>query len=96
MNDRILPSDRAKIYEAAWHSYCQTQSTYYAHSAADRVGQAVGIPPLRSNEIAREAIEKIQQLQNDYARQLAEKARDYAAAYVSRFRESSTSTYCES
>lgn len=95
MNDRILPSVRAKIYEAAWYSYCQTQSSYYAHSAADRVGQALAIPPLRSNEIAREAIEKIKQLQNDYTRQLAEKARDYATAYTSRFRESSTSTYCE-
>ena len=96
MNDRILPSDRAKIYEAAWYSYCQTQSSYYAHSAADRVGQALAVPPLRSNEIARDAIEKINQLQNEYSRQLADKARDYTAAYISRFRESTTCTYCES
>ena len=85
MKEDLTPNERAKIYETAWRVYCSTQSSDYAYRQAGTCGFEMHVSPIRTNEIARDAIEKIQRLQRAYVQNLLEETPDRVETYVKQF-----------
>lgn len=85
MKEYLTPNERAKIYETAWRVYCSTQSSDYAYRQAGTCGFEMHVSPIRTNEIARDAIEKIQRLQRAYVQNLLEETPDRVETYVKQF-----------
>ena len=95
MKEVLTKAERAEIYETAWRVYCSTQSTYYAHSRAASVGDRLHVMPIRTDEIARAAIEKISELQRIYADGLINDVKYYCDAYCAKY-PSTSNVYKES
>ena len=85
MKDYVTPSERAEIYETAWRAYASTQSSDYAYRRAANVGDRLGIMPVRTDSIARDAIEKIGSLMREYAKGLIKETPERVKDYLSRF-----------
>lgn len=85
MKEYLTPNERAKIYETAWRVYCSTQSSDYAYRQAGTCGFEMHVSPIRTNEIARDAIEKIQKLQRAYVQNLLEETPERVDLYVRQF-----------
>ena len=85
MKEVVTSKERAEIYETAWRVYCSTQSSDYAYRRAGTVGDKLYIQPIRTDEIARAAIEKVRDLQRDYAKSLLNETKQRVDEYVAMF-----------
>lgn len=85
MKEVVTSKERAEIYETAWRVYCSTQSADYAYRRAGTVGDKLYIQPIRTDEIARAAIEKVRDLQRDYAKSLLNETKQRVDEYVAMF-----------
>ena len=85
MREVITNAERAEIYATAWRVYCTTQSSDYAYRKAATVGDKLGIYPLRVDEIARAAVERVAEKQRDFAKELSKQADKCAAEYAAQF-----------
>ena len=85
MKDYVTPSERAEIYETAWRAYATTQSSDYAYRRAANVGDRLGIMPVRADGIARDAIEKIQDLLRQRAGELVKETPERVKQYLKQF-----------
>lgn len=85
MKDYVNPTERAEIFETAWRAYASTQSSDYAYRRAATVGDRLGIMPVRADGIARDAIEKIQELLRQRAEELIKETPERVKQYLKRF-----------
>ena len=88
MKEIVTQEDRAAIYEAAFKAYCATCSRDFAFRRGATVGDSIGVEPLRSDEIARDAVEDVLTEQRGYNKELLENADRFVARYLKKFRES--------
>lgn len=85
MKEVLTQAERAEIYETAWRVYCSTQSSDYAYRRAGAVGDRLHIQPIRTDDVARAAIEKVRELQREYAKSLCENTKERVAEYCAMF-----------
>lgn len=81
----VTNQERAAIFEAAWRSYCVTNSTEYALSKAVEAGRTIGIGPFRASEIGRDACFTVQQEQRALNKTLLNETDWFVKRYLSRF-----------
>ena len=88
MKEIVSESDRAAIYEATFKAYCATCSSDFAYRKGASVGDSLGVEPLRSDEIARDAVDDVCASQREYNKELLENADGFVRRYLKKFRES--------
>ena len=85
MNEIVSQDDRAAIYSAAFSAYCATCSSDYAYRRGSDVGSSLGVAPLRSDEIARDAVEDVSAMQREQNKALLKEVDQYVERYLKKF-----------
>ena len=85
MKEILTRAERAEIYETAWRVYCSTQSSDYAYRRAGSVGDKLHVAPIRTDDVARAAIEKVRELQREYAKSLLDHTKERVDEYCAMF-----------
>lgn len=87
MNEIVSQENRAAIYDATFRAYCATCSSDYAFRKGSEVGRERQVASLRTDEIARDAVEDVQAAQREFNKTLIAEADEKTAQYCYKFRD---------